>query len=424
MTVAVVIVAAGRGTRAADVAASSSLPKQFAKLGGQPMLTHTLAAFLDHRGIDCVLVARHPDDAAHYAAAIDTLPAATRHSLRLLPAVIGGASRQDTVRHALEQLATLPAPPTIVLIHDAARPFIDSITIDAVVASVRRSTGGRIVGALPTIAVSDSLKRVAADGEVVGSVDRAGLHRAQTPQGFLFTAILDAHRRAADSHQTGMTDDAALAQWAGYGVAAIAGKESNVKITTTEDLARAQIATRDSSKAVASPNGGIEFRSGTGFDVHRFAEHTAESRGVWLCGVEIPHPQRLDGHSDADVALHALTDALLGAIGAGDIGIHFPPSDARWKGVASHIFLSHAARLIAERSGRIVNVDVTILAESPKIAPHREVLCAKLAALLGLRLDQVSVKATTTEGLGFTGRREGIATMACATVAIPARSES
>ncbi|MEQ1715142.1 MAG: 2-C-methyl-D-erythritol 2,4-cyclodiphosphate synthase, partial [Hyphomicrobium sp.] len=239
--------------------------------------------------------------------------------------------------------------------------------------------------------------------------------RAQTPQAFHFPAIRDAHARAEAAGRVDFTDDAAVAEWTGLEVAVVAGSDRNVKLTTAEDIAMARTLIEGAPAGGATSAQRFETRSATGFDVHRFAPGSS----VWLCGIEIPHDAKLDGHSDADVGLHALTDALLGAIGAGDIGQHFPPSDMRWKGAASHIFLSHAAGLVRQRGGRIVNADVTILAEAPRVGPHRTAMCQRIADILAISAERVSVKATTTEGLGFTGRREGIAAMASANVELP-----
>jgi 2-C-methyl-D-erythritol 4-phosphate cytidylyltransferase/2-C-methyl-D-erythritol 2,4-cyclodiphosphate synthase len=265
----------------------------------------------------------------------------------------------------------------------------------------------RVPAAIAALPLADTLKRAGPDGRhIAATLDRAGLWRAQTPQGFRYDAILKAHEAAAAAGREDLTDDAAVAEWAGIPVELVEGSEANVKLTTAEDMARAGM----SVNAAAVP----DVRTGQGFDVHRFAagDH------VWLCGVHIPHTHALDGHSDADVGLHALTDALLGAIGDGDIGQHFPPTDPRWRGAASHLFLADAARRVRSRGGAISNVDVTILCEAPKIAPHREAMRARIAEILGLDVARVGVKATTTEGLGFTGRREGIAALATATVVV------
>lgn len=395
--IGVVIVAAGRGSRAALAAAG---PKQYAPLAGLPLLVHTLRALGRHPALGPVQVVIHPDDATAYAASWKVA------GVPVLPAVTGGATRQASVHAGLEALAA--QHPDAVLIHDAARPFVDADLIDRVVAALAVHAG-----AIPGVAVADTLKRTGADGLIDGTVDRQGLWRAQTPQGFRFAPILAAHRAAQSAGRSDFTDDAALAEWHGLAIAVVAGAERNRKITTPEDLAMAE---RDLQGSAGSAPGLPDIRTGQGFDVHRFAagDH------VWLAGVRIPHTHRLDGHSDADVVLHALTDALLGAVGDGDIGQHFPPSDMRWKGAASRLFLEDAARRIAVRGGRIGNVDVTVLCEAPRIGPHRDAMRAAIADMLGIGIDRVGVKATTTEGLGFTGRREGIAAMATATVLLPA----
>ncbi len=391
MRIAAVVVAAGRGTRAA---ALSGQPKQYMPLMGVPVLRRTLDAVLASPLVTYVQVVIHADDRADYERAVAGLG-----QKRLLPPVVGGATRQASVLAGVEALAT--NAPDSVLIHDAARPFVDADLIARVIAALERHDG-----AIPALPVADTLKRGGADGCIDGTIPRQGLWRAQTPQGFRFAPILAAHRAAAGSAAE-FTDDAAVAEAHSLRVALVAGSERNRKLTTTEDL---DMAERELAGA-ALP----DFRCGTGFDVHRFAE----GDHVWLGGVRIPHTHRLDGHSDADVALHALTDALLGALGDGDIGQHFPPSDMRWKGAASHIFLEDAARRVRDRGGRIGNVDVTILCEAPRIGPHRKAMRAAIAAMLEVDVGRVGVKATTTEGLGFTGRREGIAAMATATVLLP-----
>jgi 2-C-methyl-D-erythritol 4-phosphate cytidylyltransferase / 2-C-methyl-D-erythritol 2,4-cyclodiphosphate synthase len=376
------IVAAGRGVRA-----GGGLPKQYRPLAGRPVLAHTLDAFCGHGGIKAVCVVIHPDDRALYDLAATGLP-------KLLAPAHGGAARQDSVRLGLEHLAA--QAPDCVLIHDAARPFVDDGTITRVIAQLEHGNA-----AIPAVQVVDTLKRD--DGARVTTVPRSGLWRAQTPQGFRFAAILDAHRRMAGKD---LTDDAAVAEECALSVALVEGAESNMKLTTEADFQRAE-------QVLAAR---AETRTAAGFDVHGFGpgDH------VWLCGVRVPHSHGLIGHSDADVALHALTDALLGTIAAGDIGQHFPPSDERWRGAASDRFLRHAAELVLARGGAIVHVDVTIICERPRIGPHRAAMCARLAEILGVASDRCSVKATTTEGLGFTGRREGIAAQAVATVRLPA----
>jgi 2-C-methyl-D-erythritol 4-phosphate cytidylyltransferase/2-C-methyl-D-erythritol 2,4-cyclodiphosphate synthase len=394
--IAAVIVAAGRGSRAGSALGA---PKQYLPIGGKAVLAHTVRCFLGHPRIATVQVVIHPEDRDSYGAAIAGLTGPLR------PPVPGGATRQDSVRCGLEALAG--EAPDLVLVHDAARPFLDADVIDRVVGALADWDG-----VVPALAVADTIKRTDAKGRISGTVDRAGLWRAQTPQGFAFAPLLAAHRAAAEAGRSDFTDDAALAEWRGLTVTVVPGSERNRKITTAEDIVMAE-------REFAAPRGFEavvpDVRTGTGFDVHRFApgDH------VWLGGVRIPHSARLEGHSDADVALHALTDALLGAIGDGDIGKHFPPSDARWKGAASHLFLADAARRVNERGGRISNVDLTILCEAPRVGPHREAMRTEIARILRIDVDRVGVKATTTEGLGFTGRREGIAAMATATVILP-----
>ncbi|CAK0777861.1 2-C-methyl-D-erythritol 4-phosphate cytidylyltransferase / 2-C-methyl-D-erythritol 2,4-cyclodiphosphate synthase [uncultured Gammaproteobacteria bacterium] len=380
------IVAAGSGERF-----GSEKPKQYLELVGKPVLRRTVEAFLGHPEVEGVLVVINPAHRDLYEAAVV--------GLGLPEPVAGGATRQDSGRNGLERLAESwsGGPPDLVLIHDAARPLVDPGTISRVIASL-----ATVSAAIAAVPVNDTLKR-GVDGVCADTVDRTGLWRAQTPQGFRFDPILAAHRQLAGA---GLTDDAAVAEQAGHAVALVPGSPDNFKVTMPADLERA-------SRLLAAT--AFEFRTGQGFDVHRF---TAGDQ-VRLCGVSVPHDQGLEGHSDADVALHALTDALLGAISAGDIGQHFPPSDPKWRGADSVRFLQHAAGLVGERGGVITHIDITIICERPKVGPHRPAMVARLAEALGLVPDRVSVKATTTEGLGFTGRREGIAAQAVATVRLP-----
>jgi 2-C-methyl-D-erythritol 4-phosphate cytidylyltransferase/2-C-methyl-D-erythritol 2,4-cyclodiphosphate synthase len=314
--------------------------------------------------------------------------------LPLLPPVAGGATPQESVRRGLESLTA--DPPDLVLVHDAARPVIPPGTVPALLAALAEAPG-----AIPAVAVADTLKR-GAGGRIQGTVPRAGLFRAQTPQAFRFADLLAAHRAATGE----ATDDAQLLEAAGLAVGLVPGDESNVKITWPGDLARVE----------ASMLARLIPRTGTGFDVHRLVE----GRPMILCGVAIPSPLGLDGHSDADVGLHALCDAIYGALAEGDIGRWFPPSESEWKDADSARFLRHAAGRIAARGGMLANADVTLICERPKIAPHAGAMRERLAALLGVPLDRVSVKATTTERLGFAGRGEGIAAQAAATVLLPA----
>jgi len=376
------IVAAGRGQRLGD-----PIPKQYLELAGRPVLRRSIEAFLSHPRVDAVRVVIRPDDAERYRQATA--------GLALLEPVAGGAERQDSVRAGLESLAGLA--PRSVLIHDAARPLVDAATISRTLDALADHAGA--IAALP---VTDTVKR-GTDGLAGETIDRSGLWRAQTPQSFRYDSILAAHRAAAGQ---ALTDDAAVAEHAGLAVALVLGHEDNIKITSPEDLLRA---------ARLAGGGAPDVRVGNGYDVHRFGP----GETIMLCGVAVAHEQGLIGHSDADVGLHAITDALLGAIGDGDIGMHFPPSDPRWKGADSTSFLRHALGLVTGRGGRLTHVDVTIVCERPKVGPHRGAMVARLAETLGLDAARVSVKATTTEGLGFTGRREGIAAQATATVVFP-----
>ena len=387
MRAAAVIVAAGRGSRLEG----GDVPKQYRAIRGRPILRHSVEALAGYPGIIAIQVVIDPEHRTLYDAATHGL------GNKLLPPVPGGAERQGSCLAGLEALE--PHKPDAVLIHDAARPFVGAGIISRVIEGLSAYTG--CIAAMP---VTDTLKREGAGGTIASTLPRERLWRAQTPQGFRFPEILAAHRRAAAAGRTDFTDDAAIAEWAGMPVALVPGAESNRKITTAEDLL---LADQYSSWP--------DIRSGSGFDVHRFNE----GDHVMLCGVRVPHTHGLEGHSDADAPLHAVTDALLGAIGAGDIGDHFPPSDQQWKGAASSLFLAEAARLVFALGGRISNVDVTIMCEAPRIGPHRAAMCATIAAILKLDASRVSVKATTTERLGFTGRREGLAAMATATVLLP-----
>ena len=393
MSVAALIVAAGRGARAAG---ETGPPKQYCRIGGMPMIARAIGAFAAHAHVDDILVVIHPHDAELYE------EASRPFARRLRKAVTGGATRQDSVRAGLEALAG--NAPASVLIHDAARPFVEAPLITRVIQSL-----DAYAGAVPCLPVTDTLKRVS-QGRVIGTVDRDQLWRAQTPQGFRYEAILAAHRAAAKASARAFTDDGGIAEWFGLDVALVEGSEDNRKLTTAEDIKLA-----DELLRPERTQGLGTIRVATGYDVHGFGPGTS----VVLCGVSIPHPKKLVGHSDADVGLHALTDALLGTIAEGDIGVHFPPSDARWRGAASELFLKHAVAKVKEHGGEIVHVDVTLLCEAPRIGPYREAMRARIAEMLGLAVAQVSIKATTNEGLGFIGRGEGIAAMATATVSLP-----
>lgn len=389
-SIAVIVVAAGQGDRASMGGAPD--PKQYRSVGGMPVLTRTVQAFLGLRYVTALAVVIHADHAGRYADMNLT-------DERLLPAVVGGASRQASVLAGLKALA--PLQPDLVLIQDAARPFATAQVIDDVVAALERHDG-----ALPALAVTDTIKRSLDGQQVVATEDRSQLFAAQTPQGFRFGQLFSAHMRAASIRRQ-FTDDAEIAEWAGLRVAMVRGDRDNIKITHPEDFARAE--------RIIAGDCTMETRVGTGFDVHAFEPGDA----VWLGGVRIPHGAKLKGHSDADVALHALTDALLGAIGEGDIGVHFPPSDMAWKDAASVIFLRHAGKLIAERGGRIVNLDVTIVCEAPRITEWVPAMQAVIAEALGIASSRIAIKATTSERIGFVGREEGIVAMASASVEIP-----
>ncbi|MGD0191971.1 MAG: bifunctional 2-C-methyl-D-erythritol 4-phosphate cytidylyltransferase/2-C-methyl-D-erythritol 2,4-cyclodiphosphate synthase [Rhizomicrobium sp.] len=379
--IAAIIVAAGKGERA-----GGGIPKQFRPLAGIPMLRRSADVFLERNDISPLVVVA-PDGSLDVASGM-----LSGTSARV---VSGSHSRQGSVALGLQ--ACRIDDPDFVLIHDAARPLVAHAVIDRVIAALIDGHDA----AIPLVAVADTLK-LKTNG-MWTTIPREGLFRAQTPQGFRFDAILKAHEAHAD---VPVTDDMALAEAAGLKIAAVEGEETNMKVTNAEDFAHAE---RLIAGAMA------EFRTGMGFDAHRFApgDH------VWLCGVKIAHDHALDGHSDADAGLHALTDAILGAIGEGDIGQHFPPTDARWRGAASDKFLAHAAKLVHDKGGAVVHCDVTLICERPKISPHREAMRARVAEILNLDIGRISIKATTTEGMGFTGRREGLAAQAIATVRVP-----
>tara|TARA_R110002072_G_scaffold2229_5_gene18280 strand:- start:2546 stop:3796 length:1251 start_codon:yes stop_codon:yes gene_type:complete len=377
------VVAAGRGQRF-----GAAGPKQYELLGGQAVLRHSVTRLLRASDVDAVRVVIHPEDQDLYQSAVGDLD--------LLSPVPGGATRQESARRGLESLSAHRPAVTHVLIHDAARPFPNQAVIARLLRALADSPG-----ALPALPLADTLKRGDA-GLVAETLDRTNLWRAQTPQAFHYADILAAHRATSGQERT---DDAAVAEAYGLAVSLIVGQEELFKVTHSEDLTRAQ-ALLDST---------LETRVGSGFDVHRFAS----GQQLTLCGVTLAHSHGLAGHSDADVGLHALTDAILGGLGAGDIGSHFPPSAARWKGADSAIFLRHAGALVRRQGGVIRHLDVTLICEAPKLAPHRAAMVARIADLLDLHPARVSVKATTTEKLGFTGREEGIAAQATATLALP-----
>jgi len=356
-------------------------PKQYFSIAGKQVLRHAAERLAAE-----VAVMQPVGDAEPIAAALAGLP----H----LPPVPGGATRQESVRRGLEAL--LPYQPDFVMVHDGCRPYIPPGTIPALLSALESYDG-----AIPAVPVADTLKRGGADGRIEVTVSRAGLYRAQTPQGFRFDLLLGLHRGAPE----GATDDAAILERAGHAVALVPGSEYNIKMTYPDDASRLE--------RILAPT--LVPRIGTGFDVHVLEA----GRELVLCGVKVPHEKGLAGHSDADVGIHALCDAIYGALAEGDIGRHFPPSEATWKDVDSARFLAHAAGRIAARGGRLGNADITLICERPKITPHAPLMIARLAEILGVEPGRISVKATTTERLGFTGRMEGIAAQAVATVLLP-----
>jgi 2-C-methyl-D-erythritol 4-phosphate cytidylyltransferase / 2-C-methyl-D-erythritol 2,4-cyclodiphosphate synthase len=384
--VAAVVVAAGRGERA-----GGDRPKQFRRIGEEIMLRRTLRMFVEAPKVSFVQAVIRPEDRQLYDEAVGLID--------LPPPAFGGATRQASVRAGLEAISA--RAPDIVLVHDAARPFASPALIARAIEAAAK-TGA----AVPALPVTDTVKTIDAQGFVARTLDRATLRTIQTPQGFAFAALLAAHRRARQEGREDFTDDAALAEWGGMKVGVFAGEPGNIKITNADDFARAEA-------MELSMLGDV--RIGTGIDVHAFGpgDH------VMLGALRIPHKQMLTGHSDADVVLHAATDALLGALSEGDIGAHFPPSDPQWKGASSDRFLQFAVARVQARGGRIAHLDITVVCEAPKIGPHREAMRARIAALAGLAVERVAVKATTSEKLGFTGRGEGIACYATATVRLP-----
>ncbi|CAJ0864097.1 2-C-methyl-D-erythritol 4-phosphate cytidylyltransferase / 2-C-methyl-D-erythritol 2,4-cyclodiphosphate synthase [freshwater sediment metagenome] len=396
----ILVVAGGRGSRAGE-----GLPKQYRPVAGVTVLARTLQAMHDAAPKARLKVVIHPDDVELYARSVTELSPGAQAALSK-PA-LGGALRQESVRNGLEALAQEGAP-EIVLIQDAARPFADPGLIARAVAAARAHGA-----AVPGVPLNDTVKEIDAAGFVVATPDRARLRAVQTPQSFRFPLILAAHRAAAASGRE-YTDDAMIAEAAGHAVFVFTGDIRNFKLTTPEDFARAmeQLKALSAAPALADLP---DVRMGQGYDVHAFAEGDK----VWLGGVGVPHSHSLAGHSDADVLMHAITDAVLGAIAEGDIGAHFPPSDPQWKGAASEIFLAHACKLVRDRGGMIAHIDATVVCEAPKVGPHREAIRESLARIMGLDVGRVAIKATTTERLGFTGRREGIAALAIATVRLP-----
>ncbi|MES2603032.1 MAG: bifunctional 2-C-methyl-D-erythritol 4-phosphate cytidylyltransferase/2-C-methyl-D-erythritol 2,4-cyclodiphosphate synthase [Pseudomonadota bacterium] len=388
---AAIIVAAGRGLRA-----GTGGPKQYRSIGGKTVLSRAMEPFCTHPDVFAVQPVRNPDDA-------DIFDQAVCH-LKYQTPVSGGATRQASVRAGLEALAD--QSPDIVLIHDAARAFVTDKVIS------RAIDAALITGAaIPVVPVTDTVKVVDGSGAITATPDRANLRIAQTPQAFRFDVILEAHRRAAREGRDDFTDDAAIAEWAGLTVATFEGDAANMKLTTPEDFAREEA-------RLGAMLGDI--RTGTGYDVHALTD----GDHLMLCGVRVPFNRGFLAHSDGDVGLHAIVDAILGALADGDIGSHFPPSDPKWKGAASDQFLKHAVELVGKRGGRIAHLEVTMICEAPKIGPLRDAMRAKIAEITGLPQSRVAVKATTSERLGFTGRQEGIAATASATIRLPWQESS
>lgn len=386
--VIVLIVAAGESRRA-----GGGTPKQYQMLEGKSLLRRSIEAFLQHPDISAVKVVINPAHASYYS----------EHTkdLKLLPPVDGGATRQQSVTLGLASLAG--SPPDYVLVHDAARPNISADVISRVIAALSETPA-----VIPALPVFDTLKH-AEDDRIIGTIERKKLFRAQTPQGFHFQPILDAHKECEGYE---CTDDAAVAEHAGMEVRIVPGSEHNYKVTTKEDI-------EDARTLLAAH---YETRAGMGFDVHRLVAAGDDNKHVTICGIKIESDFALEGHSDADVGLHAITDAILGSISAGDIGLHFPPSEAKWRGVNSSVFVTHALGLLKQKHGKIIHADTTIICEKPHISPHRDRMVAHIASLLEIDKSRVSVKATTTEKLGFTGRGEGIAAQSVVTIKIPAEN--
>jgi len=383
---AAILVAAGRGLRA-----GSGGPKQYRTIGGKTVIFRAMEAFCRHPDVAAVQPVLHPDDTEMFNAACDGL----RHQ----PPTAGGATRQASVHAGLEALTG--EKPDVVLIHDAARPFVSQGLISRAI-----EAAGRTGAAIPAIAVADTIKLVDGTGNIEATPERARLRIAQTPQAFKYDVILEAHRRAAREGRADFTDDAALAEWVGLTVATFEGDVLNMKLTTPEDFVREEA-------RLGAMLGDV--RTGTGYDVHAFGD----GDHVWLCGVRVPHTKGFLAHSDGDVGLHALVDAILGALADGDIGSHFPPSDMKWKGASSDQFLKYAIERVIARGGRVANLEVTMICERPKIGPLRDTMRARIAEISGVDISRVAVKATTSERLGFTGREEGIAATASATIRLP-----
>ena len=393
ISVAALLVAAGRGLRA-----GLDIPKQYLDLAGETMLTRSIRALAADKRVKQILCVIHPDDRARYDEAIEPLPSEIK--TRLVAPTFGGATRQDSGKAGLEALAVSDHPPDIILVHDAARPFASEALI------ARSIESAYLKGAaIPGISVIDTIKKTDLSGIITSTPPRRDLRAVQTPQAFKFDILLKAHRSALSAKDIEFTDDASIAEWAGHKVHIFEGEPENIKVTTPEDVSEAR-------QRLSGPR---DVRTGIGYDVHAFEDGDR----VILGGVPIPFTKKLKGHSDADVGLHALTDAIFGALAEGDIGSHFPPSDGQWKNADSALFLRHAVDRVKARGGVIKHLDLTLICEAPKIGPHRDAIRARIAELCGVKISRVGVKATTTEQLGFTGRGEGIAAQAIATIELP-----
>ena len=397
MDIVAIIVAAGRGRRAGE-----GLPKQYRRLGERTVLGHTLEAFLSHDAIAAVICAIHRDDRVLYEDVVHSLE--PRLADKLLSPAEGGESRQDSVRAALEAVTSVDMmSDRLCLVHDAARPFVSRALVDRAI-----SAGASHGAAVPGTAVTDTIRRIGHNDDVYETLDRAQLRAIQTPQAFRLGPLLAAHRAAADAETSSLTDDGSVMEWFGVPVHVFEGDPLNIKLTDPADF-------RDAERRLSGSRATMTTRIGTGFDVHAFAE----GDHIWLGGVSIPHARGILAHSDGDVVLHALTDAILGAIADGDIGSHFPPSDPAWRGASSERFLAFAVERVRARGGRVDHLDATVMCETPRVGPHRDAMRQRIAAIAGVAEGSVSIKATTTERLGFTGRSEGIAAQAAATVRLP-----
>jgi 2-C-methyl-D-erythritol 4-phosphate cytidylyltransferase / 2-C-methyl-D-erythritol 2,4-cyclodiphosphate synthase len=394
LPVAALIVAGGSGQRL-RAATGDSLPKQYRELAGVTVVARSLNVFLGHDDVDLVQPVIGMNDSADFKAATSHIADAAR----MLPPVPGGGTRQASVLAGLLALAKRGFSGTV-LVHDAARPFVSADLISRAIASC-----GQASGAVPVLPVVDTIKHIGPDGIVAATLPRTSLVTVQTPQAFRFEDLLQAHQSAAAAEIDNFPDDAAVMEWAGMPVATFMGDAANLKLTHAEDFAAAE---RRLGMNLIS-------RTGQGYDVHRFT--TGDH--VWLGGIRIDHERGVEAHSDGDVVLHALTDALLGALAEGDIGEHFKPSDERWRGASSDRFLAYAVARVAARSGRIVHLDVTVVCEEPKVGPHRDAMRARIGEICGLGVESVSIKATTSERMGFTGRREGLSASAVVTVLMP-----